>query len=102
MFVTDDGISTDVIGQSTKAAYPISVMVNGNLTDDNWVQPLNASLSILFSPVKYCSSSKEDMLCFLKTSDIDVTAPASLVLSSPSPFLSQLVTQISLTILSAN
>ena len=69
--------------------------------EDRLEQAEKAWLAILVKPVKYCNSSKDWIVVWdLNTEPRSVTAAASTLLSFPSLFVSQLATQIALTLAS--
>ena len=94
IIVTLSGMTILVIEVLVNAFAPITSTFEGMTTEANPVHPLKALLAILVSPVKYCSSLNDVIVVFpLKTSPKSVTAAASSSLSSPSPLVSQLLTQ---------
>ena len=77
------------------------VTLDGIVIDVNPLQFIKVWSSMSVSPIKYCNSLNDVMLLFLKTVTRLVTAAASLVLSSPSPLVSQFCTHSALTFASA-
>ena len=80
----------------------MEVMVLGNVMATRLAQPSKASEPIVVRPVKYCSSLKEVMVeLFPNVAPKSVAEAASAKLSSPSPLVSQLATQMAFTLTSA-
>ena len=103
IYVTLSGIATEVkLLQPLKAQFPRLFTKFERVTDVRLLQSANALSLILVTPVKYFNSSNE-VIAVLRLNTVPklVTAAASVSLSSPLPFVSQLAKQSALTLVSA-
>ena len=88
--------------QPAKGLMPIDVTELGRVIVVKFTHPSKAPSPMEVNPVKYCSSLKLVIsVLFWNTLLKSVTAAASSKLSSPSPSVSQLATQICFTLASA-